>query len=115
LSQLPSEAKKIEVKGATTDFYSYSEDGTEFYYFDTSDGSGHPMVNAMAGLSVLPEDATLVMINHHAPSGLFPKIEANYDYIVEVLPNGNAKIVFTYKKGTFQQTNFSDNKCGGGC
>ena len=73
------------------------------------------MVNAMVGLEALPNDAQLIMINHHAPSGLFPKIEANYDYTVEDLIDGTAKMVFTYKEGTEQQTDFTDNKCGGGC
>lgn len=115
MNQLPNDAIKIEIQGATTDFYTYKENEITTYYFDTSDGSGHPMVNAMAGLEALPKDGQLVMINHHAPSGLFPKIEANYDYTIEDLIDGTAKMVFTYKEGTKQQTDFTDNKCGGGC
>lgn len=115
MSQLPNDAVKIDIDGATTTFYSYLDNGIQTYYFDTCDGSGHPMVNAMAGLQSLPNDAQLIMINHHAPSGLFPKIEANYDYNVEDLIDGTAKIVFKYKTGTTQQTNFTDNKCSGGC
>ncbi|MEA3384571.1 MAG: hypothetical protein U9Q20_07890 [Campylobacterota bacterium] len=115
MTQLPNDSTKINIDGATTDFYTYIENNITKYYFDTSDGSGHPMVNAMAGLQALPNDAELIMINHHAPSGLFPKIEANYDYTVEELIDGTSKMVFTYKKDTIQQTDFKDNKCGGGC
>lgn len=112
---LPNDAKKIDIEDATADFYNCEIDGIDTLYFDTSAGQGHPMVNAMAGLKALDVNSQLIMINHHAPSGLFPKIEANYNYDVEDLEDGTVKVVFTYKSGTVQQTNFTDNKCSGGC
>jgi len=114
MSLLPDNAQKIEVAEATVDFYRFNINDTSIVYFDTSD-AGHPMVNAMAGLQALKDGESLMMINHTTPSGLFPKVEANYNYIVEDLENEKVKVVFTYKKGSTPQTNFDDNKCGGGC
>jgi uncharacterized protein (DUF2249 family) len=111
---MPFGAQKVEVAGATVDFYKFQENGTEIYYFNTSK-NGHPMVNAMAGLKAIGENGKLVMINHHSPVGLFPKIEDNYDYEVENLDDGTVQVVFAYKIGTIQNTNFEDNHCGGGC
>ena len=112
---IPSEAQKIEVSGSTVDFFKNIEDGLTSYYFDTSKcGPPDPMVNAMAGLQLIDgNDSKLVMINHKAPGGLFPKIEANFAYEVENLSDGRAKIVFTHKAGTEAQTDYSQNSCGG--
>ena len=55
---LPADAKKIEIEGATVDFYTFIQDGTTNYYFDTSEcGPPEPMVNAMAGLQLLDENS----------------------------------------------------------
>ena len=111
---IPSEAKKIEVEGATVDFFEYIEDGLTCYQFDTSMcGPPDPMVNAMVGLKLLDENSKLVMINHKAPGGLFPKVEAEFDYTVEDLEDGRAKIVFTKKVGSASVTDFSANTCSG--
>lgn len=112
---LPTDAKKVSIEDATVDFFNYTLNGVDTLHFDTSKKQGHPMVNAMAGLKAMNENSQLVMINHHSPEGLFPKIEANYDYSVEDLDSGDVKVVFTYKKGTQQSTDFDDNQCGGGC
>ena len=52
MSELQKE--KIEVAGATVDFYKYNEGDVEVYEFDTSRcGPPEPMVNAMAGLKMI--------------------------------------------------------------
>ncbi len=114
MNLIPKEAQKIEPLGTTVDFFKVIEDGKSVYYFDTSEfGTPYPMVNTMAGLQLLDENAKLVMINHKAPGGLFPKIEADYDYDVEDLPDGNVKVVFSKKADANGDTDFNDNKCHG--
>ena len=111
---IPNEAKKIEIEGSTVDFYELIQDELTFYYFDTSEcGAPEPMINAMAGLQLLGKNKKLVMINHKAPMGLFPKIQQNYDYIIEELEDGRHKVIFSYKDGTENQTDFSQNTCNG--
>lgn len=106
--------KKIEVEGATVDFYQEIIDGLVTYSFDTSRcGPPEPMVNAMAGLQLLDENSCLVMINHKSPGGLFPKIESDFDFKEETTADGKAKITFTKKSNGTNQTDFSQNGCGG--
>ena len=107
--------KKIEVAGATVDFFESIKDGLTTYTFDTSKcGPPDPMVNAMAGLQLIDgNDKALAMINHKAPGGLFPKIEANFDYAVENLADGNVKVTFTHKRESQPQTDFTQDSCGG--
>jgi len=97
MSLIPSEAKKIEVEGATVDFFELAKDGVSDYYFDTSKtGPPHPMVNAMCGLKLIKNtDGKLVMINHKAPGGLFGKLEADVCHEVEDIEDGLVKVTFT--------------------
>ena len=45
---------KIEVMGSTVDFYTFTQENTVFYYFDTSlTGAPEPMINAMRGLELI--------------------------------------------------------------
>ncbi len=114
MSLLPENAEKVEVAGATVDFFKYIQDGLTTYQFDTSKcGPPDPMVNAMAGLQVLDDNSQLIMYNHKAPAGLFPKIEAQYDYTAEDLDIGIAKMVFTKKGGAKANTDFNNNSCNG--
>ncbi len=96
MSNIPSEAKKIEVEGATVDFFELAKDGVSTYYFDTSaEGPPHPMVNAMSGLKLIKgTDNVLVMINHKAPGGLFNKLEADVSNSVEEIDGGLVKVTF---------------------
>ncbi|MEA3373759.1 MAG: hypothetical protein U9Q62_08735 [Campylobacterota bacterium] len=112
---LPAEAKKIEVAGATVDFFTYIKDGLSVYQFDTSMcGPPDPMVNAMAGLRMIDaSDKKLIMINHKAPGGLFGKIGENFDYMVEDLADGNVKVVFSYKTGESEKADLTQTSCGG--
>lgn len=114
MSLLPSDAKKIEIENSTVDFFTYIEDGLTYYYFDTSMcGPPEPMVNAMLGLQLL-KNATdrLVMVNHTAPNGLFPKIESNFGFEVSEVQD-KIKVVFNYKINSESKTDFSDNRCSG--
>ncbi|MBL0707433.1 MAG: hypothetical protein JJW00_00070 [Sulfurimonas sp.] len=97
MSLIPNEALKIEVDGATVDFFELVKDGISRYYFDTSKcGPPDPMVNAMSGLKLIKNNNnTLVMINHKAPGGLFAKLESDVAHSVEDLDGGLVKITFT--------------------
>lgn len=91
---IPKNAKKIKVDNSTVTFY----EDENYYYFDTSlTAVPEPMINAVAGLQLLDENKKLIMINHKIPMGLFPKIEAYFDYEIEELEDGNIKIMFTKK------------------
>lgn len=96
MSNIPNEAKKIEVAGATVDFFELAKDGISTYYFDTSaEGPPHPMVNAMSGLKLIKNtNNVLVMINHKAPGGLFAKLEADVAHKSEDIDGGLVKVTF---------------------
>ena len=106
--------QNIEVANATVEFFKGNIGNITTYQFSTVEG-GHPMVNAMAGLAVLEEGDQLVMLNHCAPMGLFPKIENEFDYAYGDLPSGLSQIVFSKKAGANSSTDFSATSCGGGC
>ena len=106
---IPASAKQIEVVNSTVPFY----EDENYYYFDTSlTAVPEPMINAVAGLELLNENKKLIMINHKIPMGLFPKIEAYFDYEVEELEDGNVKIIFTKKVNLVSKLDF-DTKCSG--
>lgn len=111
---IPDEAKKIEVEGATVDFFELAKDGVSTYYFDTSaEGPPHPMVNAMSGLKLIKNtDNTLVMINHKAPGGLFGKLEADVAYDVEDIMDGFVKVTFSNINAGVN-SDLSQTSCGG--
>lgn len=97
MSNIPSEATKIEVEGSTVDFFELAKDGQSTYYFDTSaEGPPHPMVNAMCGLKLIKNtNNALVMINHKAPGGLFGKLDADVCHDTENIEGGLVKVTFT--------------------
>ena len=106
--------EKIEVLGSTVDFFKSIEDGLTTYQFDTSKcGPPDPMVNAMAGLQLLDDKSQLVMINHQSPGGLYPKVEAEFDYDIGKTEDGKVKITFTRKNGVENSTDFTQNTCNG--
>ena len=107
--------EKIEVAGATVDFFKYNEGDTEVYEFDTSRcGPPEPMVNAMAGLKLINgPDKKLVMINHKKPMGLLAKIEENYNISEKKLDDGKVALEFTYKKGASEKAKLDDAACEG--
>ena len=115
MSNIPSDAQKIEVEGATVDFFKLEKDGQSTYYFDTSkEGPPHPMVNAMAGIALLKgTNDTLVMINHKAPGGLFAKLEDDVKYVIEDLDNGLVKVVFSYDDNATEKSDLSQSSCAG--
>ena len=115
MSNIPQDAVKIEVNGATVDFFKLEKDGQSSYYFDTSkEGPPHPMVNAMSGLALIKGTKdTLVMINHKMPGGLFAKLEDDVQYISEDIDGGLVKVVFSYNADASSQSDLSQTSCGG--
>jgi len=115
MSYIPEDAQKVAVEGATVDFFKLEKDGQSTYYFDTSkEGPPHPMVNAMAGLGMIKgTNGTVVMINHKAPGGLFAKLEDDVKYVIEDLPDGLVKVVFSYNPNAVAESDLSQTSCGG--
>jgi len=111
------EKKEIQLEGATVPFYEYAEGEVRVIEFDSSKcGHPEPMINAMTGLQAIQGNEKLVMINSKAPMGLFPKIEADFNFDVSELEDGRFKMVFTKKTSTDASTDFNDTACGGvGC
>lgn len=108
--------EKVEVTGATVDFFKFIQNGVVCYQFDSSKlGPPEPMVNAMAGLQLLKEGEELHMINHTAPSVLFSRVDAEFSHKVEELGDGKIKIIFSKIPGSVSSTDFTNTKCGGGC
>jgi hypothetical protein len=107
-------ATKIEVTGATLDFYEFNEDDTTYYFFDSSlTGPPEPMVNAMAGLRLLDSaNKKLLMLNHKAPNGLFPKISEHFGFEIQELDNGNTLVTFSYKDES-ASADLSQTHCDG--
>jgi hypothetical protein len=115
MSNIPSDAVKTEVNGATVDFFKLEKDGESTYYFDTSaEGPPHPMVNAMCGLKMIKgTNGTVVMINHKAPGGLFDKLDADVKYVVEDIEGGLVKVVFTYNNDADVESDLTQTSCQG--
>ncbi len=106
--------EKIEVLNASVDFYKSVENEVTIYEFDTSMCEPpHPMINAMAGLALLDENSKLIMINHKKPMGLLPKIEDDFDFLIEDIDGGKVKVTFTKKPNAKNTTDFSSNHCAG--
>ncbi|MCK9473658.1 hypothetical protein [Sulfurimonas sp.] len=112
MSNIPVEASKIEVAGATVDFYKLEKDGVSTYYFDTSKcGPPDPMVNAVCGLKLIKAtDDKLVMINHKAPGGLFAKLGEDVSHEIETLDNGLVKVTFSSNSASEANTDFENIK-----
>jgi len=115
MSNIPTEAVKIEVEGATVDFFELAKDGQSSYYFDTSaEGPPHPMVNAMSGLKLIKNtNNTLVMINHKMPGGLFGKLEADVTHVAEDIDGGLVKVVFSHNSEASVESDLTKTSCGG--
>jgi hypothetical protein len=115
MSHIPEDAQKIEVEGATVDFYKLEKDGESTYYFDTSkEGPPHPMVNAMSGIKLLQgTNDTLVMINHKAPGGLFAKLESDVIHKEEDLDDGLVKVTFQHNADATVESDLTQTSCAG--
>ena len=106
---IPKNANKIDVENSTVTFYKYEDN----YYFDSSSTAiPEPMINAVAGLQILNENEKLIMINHKIPMGLFPKIEAFFDYEVEEFEDF-VKVTFSKKKEIITNLDNIDSNCQG--
>jgi hypothetical protein len=115
MSNIPSEAKKIEVVGATVDFFQLEKDGQSSYYFDTSKcGPPDPMVNAMSGLKLIKNtNNKLVMINHKSPGGLFGKLDADVSHEVQNLDGGLVQVTFTSINNSGVDSDLTQTSCAG--
>ena len=115
MSNIPNEAVKIEVEGATVDFFKLAKNGQSVYFFDTSkEGPPHPMVNAMTGLGLIKgTNDTLVMINHKMPGGLFGKLEDDVKHVAEDIEGGLVKVVFSHDSNADTESDLSQTSCGG--
>lgn len=113
MSLIPNEASKVEVAGATVDFFKLEKDGQSTYYFDTSKcGPPEPMVNAMSGLKLIKgTDSKLVMINHKTPGGLFSKLEDDISHEAEAVDGGLVKITFSSNNASTSNTDFDQSTC----
>ena len=114
MSKIPSNAVKIEVVGATVDFFKEAKDGQSTYYFDTSkEGPPAPMVNAMSGLALIKDtNDKLVMINHKMPGGLFAKLEADVSHTDEEIEGGLVKVTFSSVNAGVD-SDLTQNSCHG--
>ena len=110
MSLIPSEASKIDVAGASVDFFKLEKDGQSTYYFDTSKcGPPEPMINAMCGLKLIKgTNDKLVMINHKTPGGLFAKLEDDISYETQSIEGGLTKVVFSSNNSSTATTNLED-------
>ncbi|PHS57861.1 MAG: hypothetical protein COB17_05255 [Sulfurimonas sp.] len=113
MSLIPNDAQKIEVIGATVDFFELVQDGCSTYYFDSSKcGPPDPMVNAMSGLKLIQGTQNkLVMINHKAPGGLFSKLGDDISHKAVVSNNGLVLITFTSNSDSSANTDLNQNTC----
>jgi len=113
MSLIPSDAQKIEVNGATVDFFELAKDGVSTYYFDTSKcGPPDPMVNAMSGLALIKgNNNTLVMINHKAPGGLFAKLADDISHTAQDVEGGLVKITFTNNANSSADSDLTQTAC----
>ena len=108
--------EKIEVKGSSVDFFKFKDGDTTVFTFDTSACQPpEPMVNAMCGLQLITQsNQRLEMINHKAPMGLFPKVEADFDYeVINLDDNRKIKVVFSKKEDAKNSTDFTQTSCSG--
>ncbi|MDD5399949.1 MAG: hypothetical protein PHQ93_02035 [Sulfurimonas sp.] len=112
MSLIPVEASKIDVAGATVDFFKLEKDGQSTYYFDTSKcGPPEPMVNAVSGLKLIKgTDDKLVMINHKTPGGLFAKLQDDISYEIQETQEGLVKVIFSSNNSSSADTNLQNIK-----
>lgn len=110
MSLIPSEALKIDVAGATVDFFKLEKDGQSTYYFDTSKcGPPEPMVNAVSGLKLIKGTSDkLVMINHKTPGGLFAKLQDDISHEIEETGTGLVKVTFSSNATSLANTNLQN-------
>ena len=113
MSHIPQNAQKIEVAGATVDFFKLAQDTQSTYYFDTSkEGPPHPMVNAMSGLALIKgTQDKLVMINHKMPGGLFNKLEDDVIHVARELDDGLVEVVFSHNTNATAESDLTQTSC----
>ena len=113
MSLIPDDARKIDVTGATVDFFELEKDGLSTYYFDSSKcGPPDPMVNAMSGLKLIKGTKNkLIMINHKAPGGLFAKLGDDISHEAVPADGGLVMITFTSNLSSSDDTDLTQTAC----
>lgn len=113
--RLPEGAEKFEVKGATVDFYRFTEEGKTCYLFDSSyTACPEPMINAFCGLRLIDaEDKKLIMLNHLMPSGLLRNIGEQFDVVMQELDDGRYRLQFSYRPGISETADLANPHCDG--
>jgi len=113
MSLIPNDAQKIEVTGATVDFFELAKDGEFTYFFDSSKcGPPDPMVNAMSGLKLIKGTSNkLVMINHKTPGGLFAKLGDDISHEAVEVDGGFVKITFSSNLASSSNTDLDQDTC----
>ncbi len=88
--------QKVEIPGATIDFFKYEENGLTYYEFNATQCSPpEPMVNAMNGLRMLQnKDERLVGIFFHEPVPLYNRLGDQFSHEAIALESGDYKIIF---------------------
>ncbi|QFR49167.1 hypothetical protein FJR48_05280 [Sulfurimonas lithotrophica] len=88
--------EKIVIPRGSLDFYKYEKDGLIYYEFNATRCSPpEPMVNAIAGLSMLKEkNERLVGFFFHVPSPLFGRIGNEFVYEIDEMDNGDVRVEF---------------------
>lgn len=86
----------IEVEGATLPFYSYEEDGLNYFEFDATECEPpEPMVNTMRGLGLLKGSKDRVVGSFfHEPFPLYQRIPLTIEHEAVELENGDVKVTF---------------------
>ncbi len=112
--KIPQDAKKMALEDSSVEFYNFIINELEYFYFDTSLCSApEPMVNALLGLQLLKNKTQrLIMVNHQAPGGLFPRIAEDFTYDILTLDTG-VQVIFALKDELSKNTDFTNNSCAG--
>jgi len=86
----------LTLPGTTLPFSTYVDEGVCYVEFNASASEPpEPMMNAMQGLAFIKgTDKRLVMIHVKEPASLYPRIANEMTWSVDVLDNGDVKIIF---------------------
>lgn len=86
----------VKVSRATVDFYKYEKDGLVFYEYDATQlRAPEPMVNTMAGFSLLKDkNIRLVGLFFQEPFPLYSRIPLSIEYETIELDSGDFQITF---------------------
>lgn len=115
MSDFFKNAKEIFAEGATVPFYEFSQDGVCYIGFDSRKCvPPEPMINALIALNLIENSGKKVMmINHHYPVALVPKIEQSYDITHQKLDGEEVRVIISLKQGVSAKILDTNVRCGG--